>query len=140
MFAQPTCRARTLTAERTFWEKATLLHAEYHRPPDKPANERISRHYYDLHCLARNEIAQRALGRADLLERVVQHKRCFFSRAWANYHTATPGTFKLVPPEARIETLRKDYDAMKQMIFGDAPAWDAIMAELRRIQDRINNR
>lgn len=138
MFSQPASRARTLAAERTFWEKATLLHAEYHRPPEKPDNERISRHYYDLCCLSRGEIAERALDRDDLLKRVVQHKRCFFPRAWAHYETATLGTFHLAPPEARMETLRKDYDAMKAMIFGDAPKWDEIMAAIQTLEDRIN--
>jgi hypothetical protein len=37
-------------------------------------------------------------------------------------------------------TLRKDYDAMKAMIFGDAPTWDAIMAAIRHLEARINKR
>ncbi len=36
-------RVRSLAAERTFWEKATLLHAEAHRAADKPMPAR-----YDL--------------------------------------------------------------------------------------------
>ena len=30
------CQVEAITAERTFWEKATILHAEHHRPADKP--------------------------------------------------------------------------------------------------------
>ena len=41
-----------LLAKRTFWEKATILHAEYHRPPEKRLPERYSRHYYDVAMLA----------------------------------------------------------------------------------------
>jgi hypothetical protein len=37
-----------LLAKRTFWEKATILHAEYHRPAEKALPERYSRHYYDV--------------------------------------------------------------------------------------------
>ncbi|HBO45692.1 MAG TPA: hypothetical protein DD670_17550 [Planctomycetaceae bacterium] len=33
--AAPSCQVRALDARRTFWEKATILHAEYHRPADK---------------------------------------------------------------------------------------------------------
>ena len=29
-----------LLAKRTFWEKVTILHAEYHRPPEKQLPER----------------------------------------------------------------------------------------------------
>lgn len=35
----------TIKAERTFWEKATILHHEYHRPPASPLQPRYSRHY-----------------------------------------------------------------------------------------------
>ena len=30
------CEVIALEIERSFWEKATILHAEYHRPLDKP--------------------------------------------------------------------------------------------------------
>jgi hypothetical protein len=38
------CEVVALEIERTFWEKATILHAEYHRPLDKPMRDRFSRH------------------------------------------------------------------------------------------------
>jgi hypothetical protein len=31
-FREGSCRAKVLSVERTFWEKATVLHAEFHRP------------------------------------------------------------------------------------------------------------
>jgi len=34
--------------ERTFWEKATILHMEYHRDKTKPLRDRFSRHYSDM--------------------------------------------------------------------------------------------
>ncbi len=40
-----------MEVERTFWEKATILHAEYHRPAAQPVGERFSRHYSDLAAL-----------------------------------------------------------------------------------------
>jgi hypothetical protein len=45
-----------LLAKRTFWEKATILHAEYYRPPTKPIPDRYSRHYYDVAMLAQGPI------------------------------------------------------------------------------------
>ncbi|MDD2773703.1 MAG: nucleotidyl transferase AbiEii/AbiGii toxin family protein [Elusimicrobiales bacterium] len=138
MFKLPICTVRTLDAERTFWEKATLLHAEYHRPSDKPSKERLSRHYYDLCCLARKGFAAKALGNSNLLKRVVQHKSLFFAQTWAGYDSAKPGTFRLVPPESRIRYLRKDYDAMKPMLFGETPSWDAIIQALQQLENQIN--
>jgi len=72
------------------------------------------------------------------LKRVVKHKSLFFAQAWANYDTAKPGTFHLVQPGARIDGLRKDYDAMQAMIFGESPKWDKIIQELKRLEDSIN--
>jgi hypothetical protein len=138
VFSIRTCRVRTLAAERTFWEKATLLHAEYHRPADKPSRERLSRHYYDLFRLAQGPIAERALAMPDLLERVIAHKTFFFAASWAHYETARPGTFRLLPDPARRDGLRRDYEAMKPMLFGTAPEWEPLVAALDDLERRIN--
>lgn len=139
LFTIRSCRVRTLAAERTFWEKATLLHAECHRPPDKPSRERLSRHYYDLYRLSRQPIAEQAMEQHDLLERVIAHKSFFFAQAWAHYETARPGTFCLLPAADRLDVLRRDYQQMASMIFGEAPDWDHIVSELTRLETRINN-
>src|SRR5205814_4822425 len=47
-FREPSCTVKVLSVERTFWEKATILHAEFHRPPEKALPERFSRHYSDF--------------------------------------------------------------------------------------------
>ena len=42
---------RTASPERTFWEKATILHQEANRPEGKAMPRRYSRHYYDMYRL-----------------------------------------------------------------------------------------
>ena len=138
MFTHATCRVRTLSAERTFWEKATLLHAECHRPTAKNSADRHSRHYYDLYCLSRHDLGRQALKRDDLLERVVKHKSFFFASAWANYESAKPGTLRLVPNAERLTALGKDYDDMQAMMFGESPKWADIVRALKQLEDRIN--
>lgn len=101
-----------LDIERTFWEKATILHAEAHRPAEKITPERFSRHYADVAALASHAAGTAALARDDLRDRVVEHKQVFFPSAWASYDTAVPGTFKLVPSLERIARLAADYRAM----------------------------
>lgn len=133
------CSVRTMEAARTFWEKATLLHADYHRPTQKAATERVSRHFYDLYRLSQREIGRQALTKLDLLERVVTHKRLFFAAAWASYETAKPGTFHLLPPEDRMAALRNDYGQMRAMIFGAYPSWEEILSGLRTLERQINN-
>jgi hypothetical protein len=135
----PSCLVRTMEAVRTYWEKATLLHADYHRPPQKAATERVSRHFYDLYRLSQHEVGRQSLNRLDLLERVITHKRLFFASAWASYETARPGTFHLVPGADRLPDLRRDYIRMQAMIFGEYPSWDEILSGLSDLEHRINN-
>jgi hypothetical protein len=73
-----------LLAKRTFWEKATILHAEFHRPADKALPDRYSRHYYDVAMLAQGPIRAEALADMALLDQVVIHKQTFYPSGWAH--------------------------------------------------------
>jgi len=137
-FGRPQCPVKVLTAVRTFWEKATILHQEYHRPADKPLPPRYSRHYYDLAMLADSKHGSIAVGDVDLLARVVEHKRSFFRCGWARYDAAVPGTLRLVPPDHRIATLRSDYAAMASMFFGERPSFEQVLARLTKLEEDIN--
>lgn len=138
VFDEPACSVNAIKAERTFWEKATILHAEHHRPPEKPLPGNHARHYYDMAMLARSPIGEEAAQDLDLLRRVVEHKRKFYYTAWARYDLAVPGTLSLVPPDVRISELRRDYEAMSVMMFGDPPPLEDILAELATLETRIN--
>ena len=129
---------RTLAAERTFWEKVTLLHAEHHRPAEKPFGERLTRHYYDVAQLYQGEIGRRAVVQTDLLESVVRHKSLFFHSGWANYQTAVPGSIRLLPTADRIDKLKRDYEAMAEMIFAEPSPLDAILNVIGELEERIN--
>lgn len=129
---------RALAARRTFWEKATLLHAEYHRPPDKAPGERLSRHYSDLAQMAGTDVEAQALADLPLLARVRAHKAAFYTAPWASYGTALPGTLRLVPRPDRLAGLRSDYQGMGPMFFGPALAFDAMMERIATLEERIN--
>jgi len=128
-----------LSARRTFWEKATALHAEAHRPKESPTPQYFSRHYYDLALLLESAEGQEAARDFDLLAQVANHKNIFFRSAWANYDTAAPGTLRLMPDEARIKDLRADYKAMAPMMFDETPpGFDAILTKINALQTAIN--
>src|SRR5439155_11031577 len=86
-----------LELERTFWEKATILHAEYHRPPERPFRDRFARHYSDFAALWGIPLGQDAAKRLDLLDRDRLHMILFFASSWANYDSAKPGSLRLSP-------------------------------------------
>lgn len=88
---------RVLAAERTFWEKATILHMIYYYPSEKNVPLRMSRHYYDIYAMADSPIYKRAIESISLLKHVSAHKSLFFKANWAHYSEAKPGTLHLLP-------------------------------------------
>lgn len=140
-FEAPTCVVKVLDAERTFWEKVTILHAHSHGGPDRAVNRRLSRHYYDVFQLAGSGVREIALGDLPLLERVVRHKTAFYGQAWAKYDEACPGTLRLVPDEALGEVLAADYAEMQTSGFfygEEPPSFDDILGRLTELELEIN--
>lgn len=130
---------KTVAAERTFWEKAMLLHEESFRPADKPRRARLSRHYYDLWCLIRKGVAARATNDPELFSRVASHRQIFFKVRWVNYDTLRKGTLRLLPPPSQLNEWRRDYDAMrKEMFFEEPPSFDEIMAVIKQFEEAFN--
>jgi len=136
VFDEPECMVMAINAERTFWEKATILHQQAHRASPMPP--RYSRHYYDMYKLAGSNIKNAALLDSALLQDVVAFKQRFYPSRWARYEDAKPGTFKLIPAAERIAELRRDYRDMEMMIFGDVPKFDDIADTLRHMEGEIN--
>ena len=138
VFARPECTVRVITAERTFWEKVTILHHEAHRPEGTPQPSRYSRHYYDLARMAGSRVKANALADLGLLADVVAFKQRFYPRGWARYDLAVAGTLRLVPEKHVLAAVEADYRAMSNMIFGAVPPFSEIMASLRALEDEIN--
>jgi hypothetical protein len=133
------CNVVALDVHRTFWEKATILHSEHHRPADKPTPDRFSRHYADTVALAQDRVASTAVGQGDLRDRVVAWKSRFFGSAWARYDLARPDTFRLAPPKEREAALRQDYAAMREMYLSEPRTFDDILRALADLERRINS-
>ena len=132
------CDVVALGLDRTFWEKATILHAEHHRPAGKATPDRFSRHYADVAALARHPMTERAIADLDTCARVVGWKRLFFGSAWASYETARPGSFRLLPSDERLPALRRDFMAMRDMYLAEPPSFDAVLATLADLERRLN--
>jgi len=133
-------RVRTLAAERTFWEKAMLLHEETLRPPDRKRPSRLARHYYDLWCLIRSGVAERAAKREDVFRRAARHREIYFNWSWMDYATLNRGKLRLVPPPQQAAEWRRDYLAMsREMFFGEIPEFDEVLQVIEDFQNRFNS-
>jgi len=137
-FSTPACSLKVVTAERSFWEKATILHQEYYRPDNKPMPGRYSRHYYDVFKMTQSSVTDSALEQINLLPRVVEFKERFYKASWSNLRSAFPGSFRLLPPDARIPDLERDYQSMTPMFFHEEPSFNVILESLQNLESRIN--
>lgn len=133
------CTIKVLSPKRTFWEKATILHAENNINKAERVKERLSRHLYDLVMLYRSDIGQEAIKDTDLLASVAEHKKFYFRSGAANYDEAKPGTLKIVPHDAILDAFKQDYEKMGSMFSGEIIPFDTIIKELQELEKDINN-
>lgn len=129
---------RVLNIERTFWEKATILHRYAHYPDEKTVPERQSRHFFDFYCLLKSHGKVKALESIDLLEKVAAHKNLYFKAAWANYLTAKQGSLKLIPQDKVMKAMEADYKAMSEMFPGNVPDWHEIVSLIHLFEKDFN--
>lgn len=138
VFPSPT--VQTLSPERTFWEKATLIHAELGRKNYLDMLHRKVRHWYDLYQIIQSRYGQRAIENTQLLRDVVTHKKVFFQATYAKYDDCLNKRFRLIPDKIQIDALKKDFEQMKQsgMFFQKPISFEVMLEELKLLQDKLN--
>jgi len=138
LFETPQAKVDAIVAHRTFWEKITILHAEAHRPEEKPQPSRYSRHYYDIYRMLGSHVEQIALENLTLFDDVVAFKKKFYYVKWVRYDLATLSTLKLTPTAVVKASLKKDYAEMRDMIFGEYVDFDVMMDDIAEFEKRLN--
>lgn len=132
----------TIEATRTFWDKVVIAHGlrRWHerRGVLRQEGQRVSRHYYDLHCLLDSDISKAALADRDLGADCVRHARMFFNRPDYDLASAVPGTFAVAPVGEMLDALKRDYANTTAMIFGEAPAFEEVIESAAQIEQAIN--
>jgi hypothetical protein len=133
----------TVDAGRTFWDKVVILHGLrrwYERRGElRGGGQRVSRHYYDVHCLMHSDVGVRAVDDVAMATDCVPHAQMFFNRPDLDLATAAAGTFALAPHDGMAADLRRDYAAMSTMIFGEVPTFDEVMASIARLESTVND-
>ena len=138
----PRSRVSVLSPERTFWEKATLIHSESWRGTFRPSVERLSRHWYDLFMLTDISIGQGALKNRDLLIDVVKHKKAFYNTNYAKYDDCLNGQLRLLPGDNVLKLLEEDFKRMTDagMFIGTPPAFNRIIERLKLLETDMNKK
>ena len=60
------------------------------------------------------------------------------ARICASPELAKKGTLRLAPSPKLEGNLRKDYEKMREMYFGREPEFDAVMNDVRRLEETFN--
>lgn len=136
LFVQSNALVNALDLARTFWEKAIILHGIVMHGL-RPGRERLSRHYYDFARIA--DKAPSVIESTHLLVRAAEYgSRLFQMPRPREVGDVRPGTLRLVPDAPTIQQLERDYASMREMFFDEPPSFEAIVATVQRVEDRVN--
>jgi predicted nucleotidyltransferase component of viral defense system len=137
-FADTYITVPTVVPQRTFLEKAFLLHEEFQKPVENIRINRMSRHIYDLEKLMDTDFANDALNNSELYRVIVEHRSTLTKMKEVDYTTHTPDNINFVPPEAILDLWRKDYEIMQgSMIYGKSLPFDALIERIRELNERF---
>ena len=133
------CPVRVLAAERTFWEKAMLLHELRVRSTSKALRPRMARHYYDLWCLIEAGVSEKAMRDMELFRRVATHRSVFFAVNGVDYDALRDGALQLTPLPEQLGDWHKDYQAMRGAMFiGEPPDFDEVLRVVGSFEAEFN--
>ena len=139
VFAESKFPVRAVMAKRTFLEKIFLLHEEFAKDIELIRVNRMSRHLYDVYRMMQTTIAEEALNDSELYQTVIDHRKTFIGLRGFDYSTLAKPTLSFIPPESVYSAWKKDYETMvEEMIYGESPTFDDMIAELRKLNRNIN--
>lgn len=128
----------TALAEKTFLEKAFLLHELFSAQSSKEAN-RKSRHLYDLAQIMNTDIAARAIADDDLWNTIHHHRELFTSMSGVDYTPDIRKRIRLLPPDDVIDNWRSDYkDMQSSMIYGEKPTFEDLMRKMEKLENMFH--
>ena len=94
------------------------MQKEFHRPVEKMRIDRLSRHLYDVYCLTKAGIAEKAINDKSLYETIVAQRYKYSRVGDVDYSLHHPDTLNPIPPKEVIADWEADYAKMKEeMIY-----------------------
>lgn len=131
----------TAAPQKTFLEKAFLLHELFSIDHESLPAHRRSRHLYDLHRMMDKDFALAAVRDDALWESIRHHREMFTSIAGVDYSGDIRNRICLVPPEKFMDDWQKDYQNMcDSMIYGPHPTFAELMDSMKELERRFRNR
>lgn len=125
---------KTAVAEKTFLEKAFLLH-ELFSVRNKVEAQRKSRHMYDLRMMMKRGIDERALPNNELWEAIRHSRSMLTPMQGVDYMADIRKSILLIPPKDSLANWRKDFEEMSSaMIYGEKPAFEELLESMNWLE------
>ena len=132
-------KVKTAIAEKTFLEKAFLLHEVFSVNNNVEARRR-SRHIYDLYMMMQQGIADSAIPNNELWQTIHHHRSTLTSMQGVDYTPDIRKRIQLVPPTECRDGWQKDYEIMTEtMIYGERPVFEVLMENMRNLELQFKN-
>lgn len=127
-------KVKTAIAEKTFLEKAFLLHELFSVNSFVEARRR-SRHIYDLHMMMRQGVADKAVPNDELWQTIHHHRSTLTSISGVDYSIDIRKNIQLIPPKESLADWKKDYEEMSSaMIYGEKPAFAELLYSMNWLE------
>ena len=125
---------KTAIAEKTFLEKAFLLHELFSVNKQVEARRR-SRHIYDLHMMMQKGIVEKAVPKNKLWQTILHHRSTLTSMQGVDYTADIRKNIQLIPPSESLANWHKDYEDMSSaMIYGEKPSFEELLESMNRLE------
>lgn len=125
---------KTAIAEKTFLEKAFLLHEQF-SVNSKVEVRRRSRHIYDLHMMMQQGIAEKAIPNDELWQTIHHHRSTLTSMSGVDYSVDIRKSIQLIPPKESLAEWKKDYEQMSSaMIYGEKPVFSELLYSMKKLE------
>jgi hypothetical protein len=130
----------TAAPQKTFIEKAFLLHELFSIPREHLSANRRSRHLYDLERMMDKDFAIAAINDNGLCTAIQHHRSVFTAVLGVDYSVDFRKNIVLIPPDSIIKDWENDYKTMcTSMIYGDTLDFKTLMNRMSILQERFKN-
>lgn len=133
-------KVKTAIAEKTFLEKAFLLHELFSTGKPVEARRR-SRHIYDLHMMMQKGLAENAIANNELWETIHHHRATLTSMQGVDYTPDIRDRIQLVPPTESMASWKNDYEETNgSMIYNNPPSFEDLLESMDLLEHLFRQR
>ena len=136
MIELPKAQVRIMNIERTFWEKATLIHVACVK--ERKSWEGYTRHWYDLVQIYESKHGAQCVSNQEAARSVVEFKSWFYREKLVDYTDAVIGKIRIVPTGETLRAMRSDYEGMHRMFEREPYPFETLIHKCRELEHMLN--